>query len=195
MQKAIRGDRAMTLEGSTTVPFQGNGSFGVVHSYDVPTNSFSSQGVSYSGVLKNSIAGAMALVSLGLSPIVLEAPTNRITENSRYYQTLRNDYQPNLSSYILENERGVYEYVGERPKVAVFLERIVPVVQKYFGSVEITLDSWTSPVDNGTKLYLTIQSGIADEDILMDNEIALFSEIESNSFLQEGLAHVVIAIR
>jgi len=185
----------MTLEGRTTVPFQGSGSFGTVHSYDAPTNSFSSQGVSCSGVLKNSIAGAMALVAIGLSPTVLEASTNRIIENSIYSQTLRNDYQANLSSYILENEQEVYEYVGERPKVTVFLERIMPVVKKYFGSVEITLDSWTSPVDNGTKLYLTIQSDMADEDALMNNEIALFSEIESKSFLQEGLAHVVIAIR
>jgi len=195
MQRAIRGDRAMTLDGSTTVPAQGNGSFGVIQSYDVPTNSFSSQSVSCGDILKNSIAGAMALVSLGVSPIVLEAPTNLIVEHGRYSQTLNNDYQANFSSYIFENEQAVYEYVDERPKVAVFLERIVSVVQKYFGSVEITLDSWTSPIDNGTKLYLTIQSGIADEDVLMDNEIALFSEIESNSFLQEGLTHVVIAIR
>jgi len=185
----------MTLEGSTTAPVQGNESFGIICSYDVPTNSFSSQNFSCGDRSKNSIAGAMALVSLGVSPIVLETPTNRIIEHSRHSQTLRNDYQANLSNYVLENERAVYGYVKAHPEVTGFLGSVTFVIQKYFGSVEIALDSWTSPVDHMTKLYLTIQSGINDEDILMDREIALFSEIESNSFLQEGLAYVVIAIR
>lgn len=45
------------------------------------------------------------------------------------------------------------------------------------------------------KLYLTVKSGIDNEDMLVDKEISLFNEIEGNALLQEGLAHVVIAIR
>ena len=185
----------MILESSSTTTSITNDGVVSTHSCTVPTNSFSTQSFSCGDFLKNSIAGAAALVTFGLPTIAFETPTNRIFESSRFSQTVRNDFQAKFSNYVFENEHAVHEFIDSRPETTVFLENIASIIVKHFGLVKISLDSWTSHEDHLTKLYLTIQSGIENEELLMDTEIALFSEIESNLLLKEGLSHAVIAIR
>jgi len=170
----------MRLASNTTVPAPEGRGYRTIHSYDVPTNSLSPQSSSCSGKLKNSIAGALALLSAGVPTIVFDSPTNHIIGQGQYSQSIRNNYQTRASNYVLKNELAVNEFIESHPETAIFLKKITSVIQNNFGLAEITLESWTSPVDSITKLYLTVQSNIDNEDTLMDSEIKLFSEIENN---------------
>jgi len=177
----------------TTVP--GWEKEGFIKTFDVPTNSPPPSKFFRDEKVMNSIAGAMALVSLGLSPVVIEAPTNRVIELSRYSQNVRSNNQIKFANYKVDDEQSVYSYLNKHPDAIIFFEKIDPIIKAFFDEVLIELTSWTSPVDEETHLYMTIHSGIQNEETLMDKEIALFDKIEGDSLLREGLAHVILAIR
>jgi len=179
----------MTTTDTTVPSWEAHSS---ISAANVPTtSSFNSFGCG----LKSSITSAMALVALGFSSVAVEAPTNRLVEAKRYAQNESSDSLAKFASYQVDDEYSVSGYAYKYPVVTTFLEEIAPILKAAFGAALMELALWTSPVDEETHLYLTIHSGIQEEDVLADKEMALFDEIEENSLLRKGLAHVVIAIR
>jgi len=179
----------------TTVPSWGKEHQSFISNADAPTSSLSPSKFLSNGIVMSSVAAAMAMVALAISPVITQAPTNSTTELARYSQNPRSDNQLKLANYKVVDDQSFDSYVNKHPGTIIFLEKIHPIIIGIFDKVLIELTSWTSPVDEETQLYLTVHSGMRDEDALMDKEIALFNEIEGDSLLREGLTHVVIAIR
>lgn len=148
--------------------------------------------------LRSTMTGLTLMMSFGaIQPPMgsVASSTFQVHTTSTYRQGFAETLSQLQKIYSMEDAQALANYMIACPRAHEFLVAIIQPIKLTYGDVNLSLELWTSPEDDGQHIRLMIESGIQDDAQITARENRLFEIIEGNKRLQNGLAHVVISQR